>query len=811
MAAASRTAQYNAITAAPDVMDLHSDGGFGFGNGDGDIDLDLQPTDDHNDDLSIYDAASDNGLEAQTVAADQDDFMVDDEDVIQEDTLGYSNDDVDVADVDQPADDAVDGPENDDDLIDYSEDEEEPVWTGHEVAPAAAGEGADEFVKDEDPNPSRRENPAEATGSSADVHADNQESTASPIRETAQDGSHADDDQVQNLNEQVEESLAAYENPVSYLEPAEEAKATEEDDGTYVPVDSPNIAQDDAALTEKTGQTKHETQLPPVTVNYDGAELWLFKLHDYEDSGDYLVEDETLADKPLSHVLEACREPLGSDVTDDVELGFRLDNFHNIEVFQEHTACAFVTLASLLDLYQQLHAQDGISNPESFYMTLLFRPRVSSLLNELRKAAAEGLGHSGLERAIAAGLTAFNAQPSHNSTEHVAEDWANGEEGEEHDDHKEGPEQAEEVDDGENHDGQGQEQDNDDPVEQLVQGTGPDPATPATSVHKTTPIAKNRSLANDVVEGPQPLVSKSESSSAHASPTSHNDDDDIIDYSDDEAEEEVAHTDVARATPPSSASSTVQGDVSNAQDHVEALADHESAHTVDDEAFNGQTVGDFTDSAAYHEEQDALYEGFDEAYGEDYVEENKALEVEIAGGVSNEYPEDYPAQKDGETTNQYDIEHETGATHVDLSRNPHEEHSNDDPAPSTFLDNLRGEDEFLDFHATDGNVDLWPDEQPGTYGEDDEIAYDDEDGAAGQALVAASAAAKPADTLSSELLELSPQGQKRTIDEVAIDVDDVTDTSGMPPCRRRKLHNDTDEPSRCEATPSKDSRCPRHH
>lgn len=76
------------VSAPDDNMDVLSDTGFDFNDGDGDIDLELDTAPSVNDDdMSINDAGTDGGIDMQELPLDQDDFMVDHGDLIEEDEM----------------------------------------------------------------------------------------------------------------------------------------------------------------------------------------------------------------------------------------------------------------------------------------------------------------------------------------------------------------------------------------------------------------------------------------------------------------------------------------------------------------------------------------------------------------------------------------------------------------------------------------------------------------------------------------------------------------------------------------------------
>jgi hypothetical protein len=821
MATAFQTAPYSVeITEVPDTMDLHSDSGLDFGDGDGDIDLDLQSNAQQDDDLSIYDAATDIGLEVQTASGDHDDFMVDNEDVIEEDVVNYDDDD-DVAVIDveqQSANQSGSGEQemvnNEDDLIDYSDDEEQTMWNESEHAASAAevnigeNQSAAEDDQNEDQTAIEKTHQADGTVTQDELPEKNDNTTSRSVESNQEEETRVNDDEFQAFAEEQEHGSETDQDVTTYVTQSTAPEEADGSDNVYGQSDGLDNAHDDTSLNEP-AQVQQELHIHPVTVNYDSAELWLFKTHDYEASGDFLVEDESLAHKPVSSLLDACRVALGSDLTDDMELGFRLDNFRNIELYQEHTSCAFITLEHLLTLYQQLHVQDGVSSPESFYMTLLFRPRVSALLNELTKAAAEGIGHLGLDRAISAGLTAFNAHLSHNSTEPVLEDWDNAEEQQEQDAHGDDElnQQVEHVGEDEGYIGEVQKdtyEENDDkyqpePYEEshVEEGSQPQVQSPgnttttrtANSANEETAVADGRTSADDATTA-KSLADRSHSNSAHASPVSHHDEDDLIDYSDDEADPEANQHSESQVPQHSSSSSTVQGDVT-AADQIDAENPDTGNGNTNGEAtygFEGESRGEIH----------TAYDGFDgQSFDQEYADDNAQLHEFESAQVEEqeEYPTGYPTQTNNEITNQYD-DAETGNVdqqHV-FSLAGLEDDSNYSLAQSAAIDDaFTGEDDFLDFNAEVENADFATNGQVESLAGEDDIDNDDEGGAAGQAPVSASAAAavESVDTLSSEPLELSPQGQKRTIDEVGIDVHEATDISGTLPCKRRMVTHNT--------------------
>ncbi|KAJ4288406.1 hypothetical protein N0V90_011641 [Kalmusia sp. IMI 367209] len=774
---------------APDTMDLHSDSGLDFG--DVDLDLDLRSTVGLDDDVSVRDAATDAGLDAQTVPGDNDDFMADNDDLIDEDIV---EEDIEV-DLDLQSAEPTNFLESEpvaveEDLIDYSDDEDTPLDKALKVTDSGQNEYPDNSAA------------AKASGEQANV--------TSPSR--IDDHAGADDFAVQhaqNPHKEQTESVTVEEQHVFPAQQPGMETALEHPDQPQLDVHDGSKSPNKANTSPERGTSPPQAHVPvttgakdnsiepseqssqdisahPITVNYDGAELWLFKHHDYENSGEYLVDNNSLANQPISAVLEACREALGADISNDLELGFRLDCFHGIELYQDHTSCAFVTLDHIVRVYLQLHAQDGNSDPESFYMTLVSRPRISSLLHELIKAAAEGIGHSGLNNAIVSGQTAFNAHYSHNSTEQVFDDFGEGNEREEEEEQTSSKASEQYEYEGEHHeDNEGEdmhmphgehneEQYQENHSEQVLSGAdGNTKVEPAAAI-----IASDKSVSENTNLVVEQHAEHNAINSALSDQQSQGPQEDLIDYSDDEDEGETQGSQ-AEATRPSSASSTIQGDDQpQAQYDTENVAQNEQESGQEDgsteEAAHDGPAGEGDEVFAEYQDHDYTYEEFDDqAYGEaydgEYVREDDENQ-ELKG-----YAGHNAAQANDENTNYLDDFGEHAAGHADnlsvaAGFNPGEnEHVGVDDILTAADDFLSFDDTAAAAHPVESN--LVKDTRV-----EDEIDFDDddEDGAVSQAPVAASAAADTVATSSSGLQTLSPQGQKRTIDEVGNDVVDAT-------------------------------------
>lgn len=805
MSTAALSAPHLEVTA-PDTMDLHSEDGLGFDDGYVDIDLDFRSAGGVDDDESLRDAGTDAGQDLQAVPGDLDDFMADNEDLIEEDIVdedvevdlnSHSAEHTNALEQSPPA-----GPEED--LIDYSDDED-AVVDGNTVAPNALQTDALEepqitaeygdkpgvnnlsrhgsHAGEDDIKPQQATDAHEAQTDLVSVQAQDLHTTQQPSDASAQ----PDEQSQPVVHDDLEDSSQ---------------KIHSAERGTSDPTVSSTAAGVENSSTEKVRQDDQDANLHPVNVNFNGKDYWLFQHHDYEDSGDYLLEDDSFLKKPLNSVINACREALGAldvDVPGDFELGFCLDSLHQVELFEEHSTCAFFSLDDILRVYLQLYAQDGVTNPEYFCISLVSRPRVSSLLAELSRAATEGIGYSGLDNVIASGQSLFSVQNSHSPTQRNVGEW-------EGDDAQEASDVQSHLHVGEPDGHEEEHQENYEPEDVHGSYEEQDPAVEGwqqESNHKIEPAPKT--AVDDSEEQATAAVTASRSALSQNTIASVNEDleqpiaisagskqdlqdpeENVLDYSDDEYDEDVPG-DQAQASRVSSTSATVQGDdPSQVQDYAEngAQDEQQSEHPVggpnDGQAASG------ADALAEYDGNDYSYGEFDgQAYGETYEEE-----------YEQEYNEDQEAEGyPGYDVAQANIEH---TNHLgDLVQQSADDAADFDltaelyvGAPDIVDDAFEGPNDFLEF----GDTAAVPQQTVKHDAADDELDYsdDEEDGVAGQALVATSVAADTVVTSSTEPRNLSPQGQKRTIDEVGNDVVDATNSAGTPSGKRSRLQHGAD-------------------
>ncbi|RMZ73092.1 conserved glutamic acid-rich [Pyrenophora seminiperda CCB06] len=503
-----------------DAMELQSDNGA-LDITDGDIELDFEHSPSHgqDDDVTLDDAASATG-EMQDEHA-YDDFMVDQEDVIEEDEDdgGDGSADIELPAVEEATtvtptqlNTAID--DDDDDLIDYTEDEEyhklenrSPSFITH-----LWGQFKDTPVKHSIEQKDETTVKWQAQDGQAKNTPEQQEDETTVKWQAQEDWTQAQDGQAKHTPEQQEKVSADWQQDWTETQDGQTADPNDQEDWTQnqegwmqnseeqqdeIPADlrammsnsnksqSPylyNQGLDDQNSKEQEadqyeyeeytqgdgghdgvssqgqeepadGETAHEepahekhyhhdsaenhdsqshelSELPSVTINYKGIELWLFKQYDFDNSGDWLLGDIALAKASISDLIHACRSALGNAVLNEMELGFQFEDFENMQLFEDNTACVAVSLERLVTYYHLLHASDGNNEPGSFYVKLVYRPRFATLLSDIAKFADQGLGFTAFDAAVAAGETHFDVgiagAPSEEPAEWEKEDKQKG-------------------------------------------------------------------------------------------------------------------------------------------------------------------------------------------------------------------------------------------------------------------------------------------------------------------------------------------------------------------------------------------------
>lgn len=778
MAAMAAHAVSSLEVNAQDDMDLHSDSGLDFGDGDIELDLNPVPTGEYqDDDISINDATTDAAVDVQTVPADQDDFMVDDEDIVEEHNMYLADETAaDPISMDDNAmtQEAFLAPEEED-LIEYDDEEEERKEEQRKVEQSAKAHVA---ATDDLAGEAALHTKGPGTGPAGLDH-DEEHSQTDEDDQTVEHGAG------KHIPRQV---------------PAQSIKSTTNDDSDggdggvflnehHAAADEDDHDSEDYAAHEQVG-------LRPITLNYEGNELWLFKEHDSDDSGDWLLEDSAVVHDSLSDFLQSCRTALGEDLSPEYELGLRFDHLHNMEIYEDNTACVVVSLDKLTSLYYTLHAQDNNTEPESFYMCLLSRPRFVSQLADIAKYAEQGSGYSGLAAAVAAGETHFPEINSGHSTEHEITEWENEEEEEdgksEHtpsssesesaavgsqrttseDGEEQNADEAQEREHEHEHEHeqeyeheQNGEDEEDFVYEDYTNADESEPHTVDTSGAASTEQAAPGHVTQQELQDAEDLRKEQE---AH----------DTVDYSDDEDDVTTNIT----AHVPSTSSSTVQGD---------EPATGEDVSTLTGSLNNGQEEGadSYVEAKSSHgqdeAENDAYLASYEQVDPSDPTESYEGIQDhnndETQESLQHLQVTEQPNENAESGFEEYTNEEYTGYDFQNLEPELH-----DDFLSGADFNGNGANDDVNSYTGADGNPDTtesseWiPDQDNHAYLPDDafqslddgtaDLGQEEEDGVDEQPAVAVSSAVDPVAASSTDQ-SLSPLGVKRSIDEVGNTVD----------------------------------------
>ncbi|KAF2726059.1 hypothetical protein K431DRAFT_328 [Polychaeton citri CBS 116435] len=188
---------------------------------------------------------------------------------------------------------------------------------------------------------------------------------------------------------------------------AGQAGATDELKQPPVPIDNDNL---EPAL-EVPG-TPTDTGLHPMILEYGEFEIPLFKSKHQPDG---LLKDDNLASVSLAELMQNCRQRLASKlgivIPEDQELILRFDNLScnlveaschytdrhvctRLTVVQNTRPAFETSLNDILDVFLQLHRNDGVDDIPHFQLTLTHQVTFSSSLSAFKTAAAGGQGMS---------------------------------------------------------------------------------------------------------------------------------------------------------------------------------------------------------------------------------------------------------------------------------------------------------------------------------------------------------------------------------------------------------------------------------
>ncbi|KAI9701033.1 MAG: hypothetical protein M1836_001701 [Candelina mexicana] len=198
----------------------------------------------------------------------------------------------------------------------------------------------------------------------------------------------------------------------------------EESENSY---DLSNVGQQ----ISNTDDVQHETideihSVHPVIVVYQGTEMSLFPPSD-QGSDTYFLQDETLAHRSISDLLQACRSVLADDVGEDDEVIITMAEL-SLQISEDSTYAPTISLSQILDIHVQLLQQDGVDNPDPLYMSLTTKMRFAKRFSDLTTAVAEGKGMSQIQ------VWDDQGEQDYDTTGQLHDD-TNGESVEDEDDH----------------------------------------------------------------------------------------------------------------------------------------------------------------------------------------------------------------------------------------------------------------------------------------------------------------------------------------------------------------------------------------
>ncbi|RMX78126.1 hypothetical protein D0869_09332 [Hortaea werneckii] len=174
---------------------------------------------------------------------------------------------------------------------------------------------------------------------------------------------------------------------------------------------------------EENPDTPTDTGLHPMTLYYNGSSMPLFKSKKLQDG---LLKDDNLANLSLAELMRNCRQrlalKLGITIPEEQEMTLAFD--HLGLLLSENSRAAYQhSLTDVLEVYLQLHQNDGTVDSPALSMTLSHQ-QFTSQLALLQQAAASGKGMSAF---VQPQYEEYNEQheeyDSHEHEEHEGEEY----------------------------------------------------------------------------------------------------------------------------------------------------------------------------------------------------------------------------------------------------------------------------------------------------------------------------------------------------------------------------------------------------
>ncbi|RMY37521.1 hypothetical protein D0866_03207 [Hortaea werneckii] len=181
----------------------------------------------------------------------------------------------------------------------------------------------------------------------------------------------------------------------AYAQPSTERLQNEGEGVAEAPLalDTSATATSTTYNREENPDTPTDTGLHPMTLYYNGSSMPLFKSKKLQDG---LLKDDNLANLSLAELMRNCRQrlalKLGINIPEEQEMTLAFD--HLGLLLSENSRAAYQhSLTDVLEVYLQLHQNDGTVDSPALSMTLSHQ-QFTSQLAVLQQAAASGKGMS---------------------------------------------------------------------------------------------------------------------------------------------------------------------------------------------------------------------------------------------------------------------------------------------------------------------------------------------------------------------------------------------------------------------------------
>ncbi|PNS15213.1 hypothetical protein CAC42_8214 [Sphaceloma murrayae] len=243
--------------------------------------------------------------------------------------------------------------------------------------------------------------PVEPTGEESDIPKEAGqavESNTDVLTETGDDGQgeYAINDEGHDHSRNLDGQYAAIQAEQQQQfdgQAATEEEAAEVEEAAVLQEAEP---ADNGSPRSHSSDGKHTcTGLHTTIVRYAGGEYTLFPSSEPSEGEEYFLQNENLVSGSIGDLLQACRGTLGEAITDDEELEVHVEDL-GLYLNEDSTAAFSTSFSEILDVFVQLHRQDGNEQPPPMTISLTTRSRFSNRLTLLANAAAEGKGISQL-------------------------------------------------------------------------------------------------------------------------------------------------------------------------------------------------------------------------------------------------------------------------------------------------------------------------------------------------------------------------------------------------------------------------------